>query len=219
MTTTLSPVDQSLREAVLHALEWSPEVNASLIAVTARDGIITLSGYADTYAAKLSAERAVRKVHGVVAIANELEVRLAHERIDPDIARDATTALRFSLNAPRDASVTVRDGHVTLMGTAEWMFEKVAAERAVKHLQGVRGVFNRIEIRPRVEPRDVQRRITEALHRHADIDARHIRVVAVGGVVTLSGSVRTLTERDEAERAAWAAPGVTKVENHVTVHP
>jgi osmotically-inducible protein OsmY len=217
MTTTMTSVDESVRDAVMRQLAWEPDLDASLIGVSVQAGIVTLSGYADSFAAKLAAERAVRKLYGVKAIANELEVRLAQERIDPEIAQDAIDALRNHINVPRDISVTVRDGFVTLSGAAEWMFQKADAERAVKYLRGVRGVFNQIELRPSISARDVAQRITDALHRSVEIDARRIHVEADGGAVALTGTVRSWHEKDQAGRAAWAAPGVTAVDNRIDV--
>ena len=219
ITTTITSVDMSLRDAIVRQLEWEPGVDASMIGVTAQDGVATLSGYVDTYAAKLAAERAARRVYGVKAIANELEVRLSHERIDPDIARDALDALKNHVDVPPGIGVTVREGHITLTGSVEWMFQKLAAERAVKYMRGVRGVFNQISITPRISPKDVQKRITEALHRHADLDARRIQVEAEGGRVILTGNVRSWREKDDAVLAAWAAPGVTAVESRINVIP
>jgi osmotically-inducible protein OsmY len=219
MIINLTSLDQSLRDAVMHQLEWDPEIDAELIGVSAQDGVAVLTGYVNSYAGKLAAERSARKVFGVKAVVNELEVRLAQARIDPDIAKDTLAALENHVNVPKGIGVTVRDGHVTLSGRVEWMFEKVAAERAVKHLRGVRGVFNQIEIAPKVTPRDVQKRITQALHRQADLDARRIHVEAVGGVVKLTGSVRTWCERNEAVRSAWGAPGVTAVESQIDIVP
>jgi osmotically-inducible protein OsmY len=219
MSTTVTVQDERLRNAVSNHLESDPEVDASLIGISTKDGIITLSGYVETYAGKLAAERAARRVYGVRAVANELEVRLAIGRIDPDIARDALDALKNRIDVPLGIAITVRDGFISLTGSVEWMYQKMSAERAVKYLRGVRGVLNHITLKPRVSPTDVQKRIVEALHRHADIDARRIHVEAEGPKVILSGSVRSWIEKDQAQRAAWRAPGVSAVDNRISVVP
>jgi osmotically-inducible protein OsmY len=219
MTTTVTSAEQWLRDSVVRQLNADPSFDASMIGVTSSDGIVTLSGYVDTYFARLAAERAARRVYGVKAVANELDVKLAQERIDPDIAKDALQALKNRIDVPAGLAVTVRDGYVSLTGSVEWKYQQAAAERAVRYLRGVRGVFNNIEVKPRVAPKDVERRITEALHRHAAIDARRIHVASSGGTVTLDGSVRSWVEKDEAERAAWTVSGVATVINRIGVVP
>jgi osmotically-inducible protein OsmY len=212
-------LDERLKATIGNQLAWDPEVDASLIGVSAKDGIVTLSGYVDTYAGKLAAERSVRRVYGVKAVANELEVKLAVDRIDPEIAKDALEALKNRIDVPLGVGITVRDGFVTLTGTVEWMYQKLSAERAVKYLRGVRGVLNHISLKPSVSPTDVRKRITEALHRHADLDARRIHVEAEGAKVILTGTVQSWMEKDEALRAAWRAPGVIAVDNRINVVP
>jgi len=219
MSTTLTTLDQRLRDSVMHQLVADPQIDATLVGVSAQEGIVTLSGYVNSYAEKLAAERSCRRVYGVRALANELEVKLSIERIDPDIARDALTALKNRIEVPLGIAVTVRNGHLTLSGVVEWMYQKMAAERAVKYLRGVKDVFNQNTLKPMIVPLDVQKRIIEALHRHANLDARGIHVDAEGNRVTLSGTVRSWLEKDEAQRAAWRVPGVAVVDNRINVFP
>ena len=171
------------------------------------------------YPAKLAAERSVKRVRGVRAVANDIQVALRSERTDPDIARDAVQALRVQTSVPNKVTVTVRNGFITLEGAVDWMFRKAAAGRAAMYLAGVKGVSNLVQVRPRASPGEIETVIDDARRRSAEVDAQHVRVVVDGSVVTLSGHLRSCHERQEAERAAWATPGVTRVENLIVVAP
>jgi osmotically-inducible protein OsmY len=218
-TATLTDQDLHVRDAVLHQLEWDPQVDASAIGVTAKSGTITLTGYINSYSGKLAAERAAKRVRGVRSVANDIEVRLKLERGDTDIATDVTKALELGSTIPDGVQATVHHGHVTLTGTVDWMFQKHDAERAVRHVRGVRNVMNRIAIAPLAVERDVRHRIVEALHRNADLDARHVRVTVASDCATLTGAVGTWLQRDTAERAAADAPGIRVVDNRIAVEP
>jgi osmotically-inducible protein OsmY len=164
-------------------------VDASAVGVVAKKGTVTLTGFIDSYSGKLAAERAAKRVHGVRAVANDVDVRLRLERTDPDIAQDAARALELRSTIPEGVQVVVHSGHVTLTSKVDWLFQKQTAENAVRHIRGVRGVLNHISVAPRAAVRDVRHRIVKALHQNADVDTRHITVTVSGDTATLTGGL------------------------------
>jgi len=216
-TMSLTDNDLRVREAVVRQLDWDPEVDSSAVGVAAKNGVVTLTGFIDSYSGKLAAERAVKCVHGVHAVANDIEVRLKLERTDTDVARDVARALELRIGVPDTVQAVVHNGYVTLTGKVSWIAQKKSAEKAVAHLRGVHGVFNHIDVTPDQTHRDVRRRIAEALHRNADLDARHISVAISGEVAILTGTVASWFQREAAERAAGNAPGIRWVDNRIVV--
>jgi osmotically-inducible protein OsmY len=214
--------DSEIERDVREELKWDPDLHADDIAITVKNGVVTLAGFTPSYTDRFEAENAAKRVAGVHAVANDIEVRLPaiDQRPDPDIARDAVAALKAELPISHDRiKVIVKDGWISLEGTAEWQYQKTAADAAVRKVKGVKGVTNVITVKPKVQPSEIKRKIQEAFKRSAEVDADRITVEANGSEVILKGTVRSWIEREEAERVAWSAPGITKVEDRIVVSP
>jgi osmotically-inducible protein OsmY len=212
--------DKQLQQDVLDELVWEPSVDAAEIGVSVENGVVILNGAVKSLTEKWTAERVTQRVDGVRAVTDELTVKPAGDskQGDPQIAQAALNALDWNASVPNDRiKVLVENGWVTLDGNVEYHFQKDAAEGAIRNLKGVKGVSNLITIKPRVATGDVIHAIKKALHRAAQVDAEKISVEATGSKVILRGNVRSWAEREEAERAAWAAPGVTNVQNDVRI--
>jgi osmotically-inducible protein OsmY len=214
--------DAELQQDVMNELKWEPTIKAAEIGVAVKDGVVTLSGYVDSYVKKGAAERAAARVFGVKAVAEGIKVRLPDSlrRSDEDVAGAVANVLEWNVLVPHDrVKVQVQDGLVTLSGEVDWGYQKLAAEEAVRYLMGVVWFSNQITVRPTVEPQDIKDKIVGAFQRNALLDSRRITVETRGGWVVLSGSVRSWGERAEAQWAAWAAPGISEVENNIIISP
>ncbi|MFC1924021.1 BON domain-containing protein [Chloroflexota bacterium] len=214
--------DAELQQDVMNELKWEPTVEGAEIGVAVKDGVVTLSGYVDSYAEKWAAERAAARVFGVRAVTEAIQVRLpgSLKRSDEDIARAVANVLEWNILVPHDRiEVHVQNGLVTLSGEVDWWYQKNATEEAVRYLKGVVLFNNQITVKPPVKPQDVKGKIESAFQRNALLDSRRITVETRGGWVILSGSVRNWAERAEAQWTAWAAPGVSEVENNIIISP
>lgn len=213
--------DRQLREDILQELDFEPSVNATNIGVSVERGIVTLTGHVASYAEKLAAERAVQRLRGVKAIAEEIEVRYPSNKktADDQIASRAVDILSWSALVPKNKiRIAVHDGSVTLSGEVDWQYERAAAENEVRRLTGVVGVINQITLKPRAQSSDIRRTIEEALKRRAEIEAQAVKVVVLdGGKVQLNGSVHSFAERDIVEDAVWATPGVRSVVDQLSI--
>jgi osmotically-inducible protein OsmY len=225
MTTAVGArTDEMIQRDVIDELKWDAPVQPNEIGVAVKDGVVTLTGWVDSYTKKWTAEKAAHRVRGVVAVANDIEVRLpgSAQRTDADIAAEAKRALEWDAMVPADKiELTVSKGWVTLRGEVPWEFQRRDAERVVRRLKGVIGVSNSLVVKPKIspEPSTLKRKIEEALVRSAETEAHDIQVQVEGGTVTLKGKVRSSAERREAERAAWSAPGVLHVVSNIKVRP
>ena len=212
--------DQQLKEDVTNELKWEPAVKETHIGVSVKGGVVTLSGHVPSYGEKYGAEKAAKRVFGVRAVANELDVKLASDTrmSDEDVARSCLNALRAHASVPdQRLKLVVNNGWVTIEGTVEWQFEKAAAENAIRYVLGVRGITNSITLTPRASAADIKEKIEAAFKRSAEIDSDRIQVETHDGKVVLRGEVRSWAEKTEAQQAAWAAPGVISVENDLVV--
>jgi osmotically-inducible protein OsmY len=217
---TATRTDTQIQAEVLAELKWEPRLNPNEIGVIVKDGVVTLTGWVDSYTKRWAAQDAAQRVKGVKAVANEIEVRLSTtgQKTDSEIAQAVVRALEWDAFIPADkVAATVSKGWVTLKGELEWQFQKEDAERVVRRLQGVTGVTNLITVKPRITPTELKSKIEQALVRTAEVDAKNITVDVEGSKVILKGTVRSWAEKQEAERQAWAAPGVTSVDNRITI--
>jgi osmotically-inducible protein OsmY len=212
--------DVEIKENVLDELAWQPNIDETEIGVIVEDGVVTLSGVVDSYAKKIASEKAVKNVYGVKALASDIEVKFGDDfkKTDGEIAKAVVDALEWNSSVPEDElTIKVEDGWVYLSGEVKWSYQKNAARKAVENIMGVRSVINNIKIKQDVQPFEVKDRIKKAFERSAEIDANNITVITEGNKVTLKGKVHSIKEKEDAETAAYLAPGVFDVKNELKV--
>lgn len=213
-------LDKDIKKDLESELKWDPDINATDVGVTVKKGVVSLTGYVPFYMQKYEAEKAAKRVKGVLGIANDIEVHLpsSHQKTDPELARSAIEAISTELPSSYERfKVIANEGWLTLEGDVEWQYQRNRAEVATRKLHGVRGVINRVVLKPCVAPVEIKTKIESAFKRSAEVDAQHINVTANGGEVSLAGTVSSWSEKQEAERTAWRAPGVVRVHNHINI--
>lgn len=211
--------DNAIKKLVLDELEWEPSVDAADVGVTVEKGIVRLTGHVATYSERVAAEAAVKRVKGVRGFVQDLEIRPYTPAFgDEAVAARVANVLDWAVSVPKDCvKCKVDNGMVTLTGEVKWNYQRTAAEQAVRPLGGVRGLINQITVKPTVQASGIKRQIEAALHRQAQLEADQVQVTVDGDKVRLDGSVKAWFERAAIERAAWAAPGVRSVEDHIRV--
>ncbi len=215
---SITRTDADIQLDVLKEMQWEPSVQPNEIGVSVEGGVVTLTGWVDSYLKKWDAEQAAHRVRGVKAVVNDIEVKLAHERTDPEIAADVARALELDIAVPKDKiKVTISKSWVILEGEVEWQYQKNDAEQVARRQAGVKGVTNLIRVNPGVTPPELKKKIEQALIRSAQTDAERITVEVQGNKAILRGTVRSWAEKEEAERVAWSAPGIYSVDNQITI--
>lgn len=214
--------DLEIQQDVMNELRWQPFLKSANIGIAVKNGIVTLSGTVDNYAQKIEAEKATKKVNGVKAIAEDIQIGVSpsYKKTDAEIAESIMSALKWHAAVPEEnIKVKVENGVVTLEGEVEWEYQRNSARKAVNNLLGVRNVINLINVKPKVTSFDVRTKINQALHRTATVDAERVSIEVDGTRVILNGKVRSFAEKEDIEGAAWCAPGVSRVESHLELEP